>query len=113
MLALMYKTGLVSGVIAALCFVGGCGGGSSSSPTPVPPTPAPTPPATEQMLTTEDFAIKLQTPLSMIFASDGRLFFTEQPGRLRVITSSGLQTMPVLDLTGTTVGGEGGTTGMD
>src|SRR4051812_14024521 len=104
MSAWICRTGLLSGMAAALLFLGGCGGGSSSSPTPVPPTPTPTPtpPATEQMLTTEDYAIKLQTPWSMIFASDGRLFFTEQPGRLRVITSAGLQTTPVLDLTATT-----------
>jgi glucose/arabinose dehydrogenase len=62
---------------------------------------------------TEDVATKLETPWSMVFAPDGRLFFTEQPGRLRVITGSGLQSTPVLDLTGVTVGGEGGTTGMD
>jgi glucose/arabinose dehydrogenase len=110
----MCKIRLFGGIVVALSFLTGCGGGSSSSsPPPIPPAPTPTPPATEQMLTTEDFAIKLQTPWSMIFAADGRLFFTEQPGRLRVITSAGLQTTPVLDLTGITVGGEGGSTGMD
>jgi glucose/arabinose dehydrogenase len=101
-------------LISSFCFLPGCGGGSSSTmPPPGGGTPTPTPPATEQMLTTEDVATKLQTPWSMVFAPDGRLFFTEQPGRVRVITSSGLQTAPVLDLTGVTVGGEGGTTGMD
>jgi glucose/arabinose dehydrogenase len=58
-------------------------------------------------------ATHLETPWSLVFAPDGRLFFTEQPGRLRVMTSSGVVPTPVLDLTGVTVGGEGGTTGMD
>jgi glucose/arabinose dehydrogenase len=49
----------------------------------------------------------------MAFAPDGRMFFTEQPGRLRVMTSDGVLPTPVLDLTGRTAGGEGGTTGMD
>jgi glucose/arabinose dehydrogenase len=81
---------------------GGSGGGSGSST-----------PATDKDLKTDVVATHLETPWSMVFAPDGRLFFTEQPGRLRVMTSSGVVPTPVLDLTGTTVGGEGGTTGMD
>ena len=87
---------------------------NSPSPTPTPtPTPTPPPPATDKDLVTEDVATGLTVPWSLAFAPDGRLFFTEQPGRLRVITSQGLLATPLLDLTATTAGGEAGTTGMD
>jgi glucose/arabinose dehydrogenase len=69
--------------------------------------------ATDKTLHTEVVASNLEGPWSMIFAPDGRLFFTERPGRLRVMTNSGVVPTPVLDLTSVTVGGEGGTTGMD
>lgn len=70
-------------------------------------------PATDQQLTTVDYATHLTTPWSLAFAPDGRLFFTEQPGRLRVIENGTVVAAPVLDLTSQTAGGEGGTTGMD
>ncbi|MBA3914207.1 MAG: PQQ-dependent sugar dehydrogenase [Acidobacteriales bacterium] len=107
---MLRKSGLFC-VSVAVTMLLGCGGsGSSDSGGGTTPPPSP---ATDQTLVTEDFATHLETPWSMVFAPDGRLFFTEQPGRLRVITNAGLQATPVLDLTGVTVGGEGGTTGMD
>lgn len=60
----------------------------------------------------ETVATGLTVPWSLQFAPDGRLFFTEQPGRLRVITNGQLQTQPVFDVTAFTAGGEGGLTGM-
>jgi glucose/arabinose dehydrogenase len=81
---------------------GGSGGGTS------------TPPATDKDLKTDVVASHLEGPWSLAFAPDSRLLFTEQQGRLRVMTSAGaVVPTPVLDLTGTTVGHEGGTTGMD
>lgn len=68
---------------------------------------------TDQQLKTVDYATHLTSPWSLKFAPDGRLFFTEQPGRLRVIANGAVVPTPVLDLTSQTVGGEGGTTGMD
>jgi glucose/arabinose dehydrogenase len=64
-------------------------------------------------LKTEDVATGLDNPWSLVFAPDGRLFFTEPPGRVRVIDSSGLVSTPVLDITSQTPGFEAGTTGMD
>jgi aldose sugar dehydrogenase len=49
----------------------------------------------------------------MAFAPDGRLFFTETPGRLRVISGGTLQAAPVVDLSANNAGFEGGLTGMD
>jgi glucose/arabinose dehydrogenase len=78
---------------------GGSGSGGSGGSTSVP-------------VTTETVASGLTVPWSLQFAPDGRLFFTEQPGRLRVIVNGQLQAQPVFDVTATTAGGEAGTTGM-
>jgi aldose sugar dehydrogenase len=64
-------------------------------------------------LVTEDVATGLDNPWSLVFAPDGRLFFTEPPGRLRVIDASGLVATPVLDISTQTPGFEAGLTGMD
>ena len=112
----------------------GCGSVSSSSsnptPTPTPttsptpgptatptpsatPTPTPSPGiATDQTLHTEDVATGLDNPWSLEFAPDGRLFFTEPPGRLRVVTSTGLVAQPVLNISAQSAGFEAGLTGM-
>jgi glucose/arabinose dehydrogenase len=46
-------------------------------------------------------------PWEMVFAADGRIFITERPGRIRVITNGQLQNDPwmVLDVAAV---GEGG-----
>jgi glucose/arabinose dehydrogenase len=80
----------------------GSGGGSSTVS-----------PATEAQLTVETVAQNLQEPWSLAFAPDGRLFFTEAPGRLRVIVNGSLIAAPVVDLTANNAGFEGGLTGMD
>ena len=99
----------------------GCGGIGSSTTTP--PSPPPPPPggggtggggtASDQTLKTEDVTTNLDNPWSLVFVPDGRLFFTETPGRIRVVTSSGLVSTPVLDISSQTQEGEAGTTGMD
>ena len=61
---------------------------------------------------TEVVASGLSVPWALQFSPDGRLFFTEQPGRLRVMTNFVLQTQPVFDVTAVTAGGEAGLTGM-
>lgn len=62
---------------------------------------------------TEEIGRGLDNPWSLAFAPDGRLFFTEQPGRLRVADRTGVIAQPVFDVTGITPGGEAGMTGMD
>jgi glucose/arabinose dehydrogenase len=47
----------------------------------------------------EVVADNLQVPWALAFAPDGRIFFTERPGRLRVINADGsLQAAPVITL---------------
>ena len=66
--------------------------------------------ANEQTLVTEDVATGLENPWALAFAPDGRLFVTEQPGRLRVVTAAGLQLEPVYSVS--TIPGEAGLTGL-
>ncbi len=71
------------------------GGGSSSVP-----------------ITTETVASGLTIPWSLQFAPDGRLFFTERIGALRVLNNGTVQATPVYDKTSVTPGGLDGMTGM-
>ena len=66
----------------------------SPSPSPAPaPSPSPSPGPVSETFTTQDgirFRVEtivpgLQVPWSMAFAPDGRLFFTERPGRVRIL----------------------------
>ncbi len=77
-------------------FMPACGGGGSSS---VP-------------ITTETVASGLTIPWSLQFAPDGRLFFTERIGALRVLNNGTVQATPVYDKTSVTSGGLDGMTGM-
>jgi glucose/arabinose dehydrogenase len=70
-----------------------CGGGTST-PTPpgtVTPPPAPTPPAgsTAVDLVTEQVIGNIDLPWELVFAPDGRWFFTERAGRVRVRDADG------------------------
>jgi glucose/arabinose dehydrogenase len=77
-------------------FMPACGGGGSSS---VP-------------ITTETVASGLTIPWFLQFAADGRLFFTERIGALRVLNNGTVQATPVYDKTSVTSGGLDGMTGM-
>ncbi len=46
----------------------------------------------------EVVATDLRVPWSIVFAPDGRMFFTERPGRLRVIENGNLRGEPLLTL---------------
>ena len=59
----------------------------------------------------EVVASGLRIPWALAFAPDGRLFFTERPGRLRVIESGQLRPQPVAELPVAAVG-EGGLLGL-
>lgn len=52
-------------------------------------------------------------PWEIVFAPDGRLIFTEQPGRLRVIENGNLLARPALDFTARVPGGEAGMLGLE
>ena len=53
----------------------------------------------------ETVATGLEAPGSLAFAPDGRLFLTEGPGRVRILTSGGLRPEPAFALTGATADG--------
>jgi glucose/arabinose dehydrogenase len=87
---------IVSGAIALA--VAGCGGGAGVN--------LPTGP-----LTVTTIASGLDIPWAMAAVADGRLFFTERPGRLRVIVGGALQAAPVVTLP-VAASGEGGLLGL-
>jgi glucose/arabinose dehydrogenase len=80
------------------------------SATAAPPTPLPAqgPPR----LRVEEVATGLEVPWSLSFAPDGRLFFTERPGRVRVIVDGALQDAPVVEVPGVKRTSEGGLMGI-
>ncbi len=63
-------------------------------------------------LTVTTIATGLDIAWAMAFVPDGRLFFTERPGRLRVIVGGVLQPAPVLTLPVCCASGEGGLLGL-
>ena len=84
----------------------------------------PQPPASDQAITnqfttTDGIRLGVQTivsnveiPWSLAFAPDGRLFFTERPGRVRVVQSDQLVATPALVLSDVRAVGEGGLLGI-
>ena len=54
----------------------------------------------------------LQVPWSLTFAPDGRLFFTERTGRVRVVQNGALLAQPAVTLSDVRAVGEGGVLGM-
>lgn len=60
----------------------------------------------------ETVASGLQVPWEMVFAPDGRMFFTERPGRLRVIENSKLNPTPLAALTDVEAKSESGLMGL-
>jgi len=84
----------------------------------------PQPPASDQAITnqfTTSDGIRLgvqtivsnvEVPWSLAFAPDGRLFFTERPGRVRVVQADQLVAAPALVLSDVRAVGEGGLLGI-
>ncbi len=56
------------------------------------------PSQTEPGLTVSPVVTNLDTPWALAFAPDGRLFFTERPGRVRVVKDGNLLESPVITL---------------
>lgn len=109
----LVKLGLAMVALVGLS-VGACGPTPTTAPSPTavqqpttppgptrPPAAGPTPPpataAAQREYTprVEVVASRLEIPWSLAFAPDGRLFFTERPGRVRVMSSGQLQAEPV------------------
>lgn len=60
----------------------------------------------------ETVASNLEVPWALVFAPDGRLFFTERPGRLRVIENGRLRVEPVATIEDVEPSGESGLMGV-
>src|SRR5688500_2120712 len=91
------------------------------SPSPTPsPTPTPSPSPSPDTFTTQDgirfrvetVATGLQVPWSMAFAPDGRLFVTERPGRVRIVSTASGASELALTLDDVFAQGEAGGLGL-
>ena len=60
----------------------------------------------------ETIATRLEVVWSIVFAPDGRIFFTERPGRVRVIENSRLRAAPFFTVPDIEPSGESGLMGM-
>ena len=95
-------------------------GTSSNTTTTTTPTPAPTPAPTPMpppggggggssvAVTTETIVTGVSVPWSLVFAPDGRLFFTEQRGNLKILNNGQVTTAYSVN----TPGGLDGMTGL-
>ena len=60
----------------------------------------------------EEPVANVQVPWSLSFAPDGRLFFTERPGRVRVVQNGALVSSPALTIDDVSADGESGALGV-
>jgi glucose/arabinose dehydrogenase len=113
------RTAARSLALAALVSLSACGG-SKSSPSDTPDAPAPPGGLPLESFTAQDGAkfgvqvllTNLQIPWAMAFAPDGRLFFTERPGRVRIYQNGQLLAAPALTLDDVNTTGESGAMGL-
>jgi len=109
------NAGLLAVVLAAQATQTAC---PQDSPT-APQTPSPQTPQTGEVFTTRDgvrFRVEtvltgLEVPWSLNFAPDGRLFVTERPGRVRIVTTGGSSEL-ALSIDGVYTQGEAGLLGL-
>lgn len=110
-------TGLIALVLAAeFAEAPACRADSPPTTTPSPGTPS----ASGEVFTTRDgvqFRVEtvlsgLEIPWSMAFAPDGRLFVTERPGRVRVVSLASSTSELALTLADVNAQGEGGLLGL-
>lgn len=91
-------------VSAALLVLAACAGPDVAAP--AGPAGAPLPQVQVEVL-----ARGLEIPWAIAFAPDGRIFLTERPGRIRIVSGDALQPEPWLTLDAAAVG-EGGLLGL-
>jgi len=84
---------------------------SSQNPTPSPGAEVITA-ADGTRFSVEVIAINLEITWALAFAPDGRLFFTERPGRVRVMQGGQVLATPALTLSDVAAVGEGGLLGL-
>jgi glucose/arabinose dehydrogenase len=95
-----------------------CGGDSGRTPPPEG-QPGAAPPVSETFTAADGtrfgvqvIARNLEIPWALSFAPDGRLWFTERPGRVRILQNGQLLSEPALILSGVYTQGESGVLGM-
>src|SRR5437879_4083658 len=86
--------------------------GSPSTTSPVTPTSAVLSTSDGTPFFVDQVAANLQVPWSLAFAPDGRLFFTERPGRVRVIANGALIPAPALTIDDVSANEESGVLGL-
>jgi glucose/arabinose dehydrogenase len=108
-----------SQVVTLVGIVVAAGAACDDSPSPTP-TPEPPPAAPAETITAADgtrFSVEvvarnLEIPWAMTVAPDGRLFFTERPGRVRILQGGQVLPTPALTLDDVAAVGEGGLLGI-
>jgi glucose/arabinose dehydrogenase len=105
-----------SQVVTLVWIVVAAGAACDDSPSPDPP---PATPAAETVTAADGtrFAVdvvaqSLDVPWAMTFAPDGRMFFTERPGRVRILQGGQVLATPALTLDDVAAVGEGGLLGI-
>jgi aldose sugar dehydrogenase len=95
------------------------GAACDDPPRPPDPTPTPPPPGAEVFTAADGtrFSVEVivrnvEIPWSLAFAPDGRLFFTERPGRVRIVANGQLLATPALVLDDVAAVGEAGALGL-
>jgi aldose sugar dehydrogenase len=101
-------------VLAVIVWLAGAACDDKPSP---PSTPEPTPSETFTASDGTRFAVQvmfsnLEVPWSLAFTPDGRLFFSERPGRVRVVRNGTLLPAPALTVTDIAATGESGALGL-
>src|SRR5262245_2323247 len=103
----------------ALALLTACGGAKSSQENPGTPEGPPGGLPVESFLAQDGtrFGVQvllthLEIPWAMAFAPDGRLFFTERPGRVRIYANGQLLSAPALTLNDVFTTGESGALGL-
>ena len=105
----MLKNSLVKMILLGiLCLsVGNCSAAEGEIDFPVVPASKNVPP-----LKVEKVAENLEIVWSIVFAPDGRMFFTERPGRVRLIENGKLRAAPFFTVPDIELSGESGLMGM-
>lgn len=90
----------------------GCGGDDEATSAPPPtatptptPMPSPTPPSSPTAAVNQRVVASFDNPWAMVFLPDGRMLVTEKPGRLQLVTQTGLKT-PVANVPAVTFSGQ-------
>ena len=109
------RTHTTAALACALLFLAACGAArdeSGQSPTPATGAAASAPDGARGGFRVETVAGNLEVPWSIVFAPDGRMLFTERPGRVRVFENGRLRPEPLAVIPDVELGSESGLMGL-